>query len=289
MKWRSVTLLRGIKDLLNDPQLTGLARQLYQHALINPRNPGTSTTADDLSNRPMARLWQGITARGSIDLSHNAPSYIDPINFANAMIDILTGGTAAMASGNPASITAAIDSVVPAAANPQINRLLHGIAQRTGGDLGRMRAELASWFDSSMDRISGSYKRWSQRLSFWIALGMAIALNISAIHVAKVLWQQPIETGLISRVVAATPPTKVDEALKTIDFLQLPIGWAHYEPGDREMERTELLEIVVGWFITAFAALFGAPFWFDMLQLFVRLKSSGPSPQEKATDKAAAA
>src|SRR5712691_6635647 len=65
MKWRSATLFRGVRDLVNDPQLTGLARALYQHALINPRNDGTATTAVDLSASPWTRLWHGITAQGA--------------------------------------------------------------------------------------------------------------------------------------------------------------------------------------------------------------------------------
>jgi len=47
--------------------------------------------------------------------------------------------------------------------------------------------------------------------------------------------------------------------------------------------------MVAGWLITAFAALFGAPFWFDTLQQFVRLKGSGPSPLEKQNNTGAAA
>jgi hypothetical protein len=44
---------------------------------------------------------------------------------------------------------------------------------------------------------------------------------------------------------------------------------------------------LIGWIITAFAALFGAPFWFDTLQSLIRLKGAGPSPAEKK-DKTAA-
>ena len=44
---------------------------------------------------------------------------------------------------------------------------------------------------------------------------------------------------------------------------------------------------LLGWLITAVAALFGAPFWFDALQSIVRLKGAGPSPDEKATNRAA--
>jgi hypothetical protein len=45
---------------------------------------------------------------------------------------------------------------------------------------------------------------------------------------------------------------------------------------------------IVGWLIVAFATLFGAPFWFDALQSFVRLKGNGPSPAEKGQNRAAA-
>jgi hypothetical protein len=48
------------------------------------------------------------------------------------------------------------------------------------------------------------------------------------------------------------------------------------------------LEVALGWLITAFATLFGAPFWFDTLQRIVRLKGSGPSPAEKQAGTAAA-
>jgi hypothetical protein len=46
---------------------------------------------------------------------------------------------------------------------------------------------------------------------------------------------------------------------------------------------------IVGWVITAFSTLFGAPFWFDLLQTVVRLKGSGPSPEEKVDGTAGSA
>src|ERR1051326_8102050 len=70
--WRSRTLLKGVKDLLNDQAFTGLAAQLYQHALINPRNSG-----------------QGTNERA---LRKNAPAYIEPKQFAEAMVDVLNNG-----------------------------------------------------------------------------------------------------------------------------------------------------------------------------------------------------
>jgi hypothetical protein len=60
--------------------------------------------------------------------------------------------------------------------------MLLGIADRAEGNIDMMKAEIATWFDNSMDRLSGVYKRWAQLFNFLYALGLAIGLNISAIH-----------------------------------------------------------------------------------------------------------
>jgi hypothetical protein len=304
--WRSKTLINGVKNLLNDPQLTGLASQLYQHALVNPLNTGTGTTPAELSK--------------------NAPAYIDPKQFAGALIDILNTGTpipppppppgqpappppplapphpGPMVNGDAASVTAAINHIVPAVNNPQINSFLHGVARRANYDLAPMRDAISSWFDNSMDRVSGVYKRWTQLWHFLIGLAVAIMLNISALHVAKVLWQQPMDTKLVEGLGKADKPLAVTDGIKELDKLPLPIGWSHYkvstgpedpaDPGGAsgvgDLTSLDWAEIVVGWIITGLAALFGAPFWFDLLQQIVRLKGTGPSPKEKQEGTAAA-
>ena len=65
LKWRSGTLLDGVKALVNDPTFTQLALQLYGHASINP-----------LGTAPDKRL----------------PAYIDRAQFAKALLDV-TGMT----------------------------------------------------------------------------------------------------------------------------------------------------------------------------------------------------
>ena len=61
--WRSKTLLTGVKQLLNDEDMSGLAKQLYSHALINPRGPGDRAP------------------------EMHRPAYIDCELFAHAMMD----------------------------------------------------------------------------------------------------------------------------------------------------------------------------------------------------------
>jgi hypothetical protein len=52
MKWRSSTLLSGIKDLLNDPDFSGLALAIYNHALVNPQDAGTAKNEKEVVNPP---------------------------------------------------------------------------------------------------------------------------------------------------------------------------------------------------------------------------------------------
>ncbi len=275
-KWRSQTLLSGIKALMNDPGFGGLAKQLYGHALINPRGPGATAPKT------------------------NMPAYVDPQQFANALMDII-GLTSALARAHPsptgatlvASLQSAVNTAVPADKNTQLNTMLQSIIQRSAGDADKIKKELASWFDNAMDRVSGVYKRISQLVGFVIALALCIVLNVDAVHISKALWAQP---ALVQA--AKFGPTQPDPS-KAIQTLRqnFPIGWPEGKwlstPEAKDADGKPIpfswLQAAIGWLITAFATLFGAPFWFDTLQSLTRLKGSGPSPSEKLSGAAASA
>ena len=92
---------------------------------------------------------------------------------------------------------------------------------------------------------------------------------------------------MLARTIAPSTDLKPKDALNLLEGLGLPIGWSETEI--KNLKSWNGFEMLAGWFITAAATLFGAPFWFDMLQQFVRLKGSGPSPAEKHFDTGAAA
>jgi hypothetical protein len=74
--------------------------------------------------------------------------------------------------------------------------------------------------------------------------------------------------------------------------MTLPVGWPHgiLLDKDRGWIGWDAFGVAfLGWLITALSTLFGAPFWFDLLQTFIRLKGTGPSPVEKVDGKGAAA
>jgi hypothetical protein len=292
---RAKNLRTGIMALVNDPNFSGLAKQLYQHALINPLGPGAA------------------------DPAKNAPSYVDKLQFADAMLDGtgLSAATPAAAAQAPgpeavAALTArmaALSDQVTKISDPQIRQLLQGMIARCGGDMGRLKTDLASWFDNAMDRLSGNFKRRTQVMTFAIALVTALVINLDTIRVGTLLWGQTgLAEDLKSISIPSSAQTDVNGVISTekqvIDALDklaqegFPVGWApgHFmdiedTPGHWEAIWNEPPSIwyrpLLGWLITAVAALFGAPFWFDALQSIIRLKGAGPSPDEKATNRAA--
>ena len=167
-----------------------------------------------------------------------------------------------------------------------------------------------------MDRVSGEFKRWTQAATFAVALAAAVLLNVDSIRIGQTLWAHPaIADQLLAAQQPQTPQagatapsapaqsTKfVDDETKAIANIKslldagLPIGWpsghvfdvsdGHSAPAYIWSSQT-FGQSLVGWLITAFATLFGSPFWFDALQSVIRLKGAGPSPDDKATKRAA--
>ena len=227
--WRANALLQGVKDLLNDQQFNGLALALYNHDFVNPRSNGTATSEKQLTAKP---------------------SYIDSKQFAAALIDIagLVAGT---------DMAALQQRVGTAIQDPQLRNMLTGIIGRAGGNINRIRDDIASWFDNGMDRVAGAYKRKTQLCSCLIALAVAVALNVDTIAIAKTLWEQP---ALVKELPTLSVGTTPDKAIEDVKQLGLPFGW-----DDKAVAafgtspNWQWLFSFFGWLIAAVATLFGRP------------------------------
>jgi len=87
-----------------------------------------------------------------------------------------------------------------------------------------------------------------------------------------------------------SPECRVQQNLAEIKKLGLPIGWTRAEGDPRSLNiswQGWLLRII-GWLVTALALSLGAPFWFDMLNKFIVVRSTvkpkEKSPEEKSKD-----
>jgi len=234
LKLRAKSLLDGIKAMLNDEQFVGLAKDLYNDALINPRASGKASS------------------EASLDFK---PSYIDSKHFALALIDAIQHGP---------SDFAALGRTIDGIDNEQLRTLLKSFYTRANGSLESMQSAVADWFNTSMERVSGGYKRNAQLFSFAIALACAAAFNIDTFQLFSVLWKHPSLVANLSTGATTTPAMLVE-------LNKLPVGWSN----------TWSTWSPLGWLVTASSALFGAPFWFDVLKRLTNLRGTGPKPDEK--------
>jgi hypothetical protein len=188
------------------------------------------------------------------------PSYIEPAHFAIALVDSL-----GHVPGDFAQLAGAIETI-PDLQLKQAMRALYGRAR----DLQQFQDMLAGWFDNAMARMSGIYKRRQLLISLLLALLLAILFNIDSIHLFRTLWQQPSLAAHLRDAPGALDPAVFDA------MMALPIGWSHFPPAPG----ADFALQVAGWIITASTALFGAPFWFDLMQRVVRLRSTGTRPDD---------
>jgi hypothetical protein len=107
--------------------------------------------------------------------------------------------------------------------------------------IGNALKHVETWFDDTMDRLTGWYKRDRQKLGFWIALLIALIFNVDTIDIGLELWRQPaLRQAVISQAEKfELPPEDRDEVkelkviindlTETMDGLNIPIGW-QWEP-----------------------------------------------------------
>jgi hypothetical protein len=249
------------------------------------------------------------------------PAYIDSSQFARALLDVTqisaawAADTAAAPPGAPRG-RVSLDATITAIPNKQIRDFIRGVSDRTQGDIKEIESEVAAWFDGGMDRVSGEFKRWTQAATFAVALAAAVLFNVDSIRIGGTLWAHPTiadqllaaeqpqlsQPGTVPQSTPARSPNFIADEKKALSDIQalldagLPIGWASghlFEVSDASGNPTYVWssqtfgQSLVGWLITAFATLFGAPFWFDALQSIIRLKGAGPSPEDKTTKRAA--
>ncbi|MVW64297.1 hypothetical protein GPY61_30670 [Massilia sp. NEAU-DD11] len=188
------------------------------------------------------------------------PSYIEPAHFAIALVDSLW-----KVPGDFAQLGNAIETIP----DPQVRQVMLGLYGRAR-DLQQFQDMLAGWFDNAMARMSGAYKRRQLLISLLLALLLAILFNIDSIHLFRTLWQQPALAAHLHDAPGALDPAVFDA------LMALPIGWTRFPP----VANADFALQVAGWIVTASTALFGAPFWFDLMQRVVRMRSTGTRPEE---------
>lgn len=368
-----------VRDLYNHPLINGLFEGSYEGSRIANKTSWVRRTllpsyipARNFALAVMDLVVAGGGANGQASGAAGATgdspgSEIPPQTVVNV------GGVAAQAQIPPApevpdaAVVALRNALRDGAPNPtaqdageatntrqipdQMRRALIPLVDAAGNDITKVRENIENWFNASMERVSGWYKRRSQITLIILGLFVAITVNVDTITVVKRLsTDKALRESLVAASdayakanaaassAAVTAPAKttspsessakratdrqkaceeptsaacqrakdLDDACKVedsarckyainqqqLESLGLPIGWD--EKSDSKRNFTGWISKDgggglwdqfkwhwLGWLLTALAISLGAPFWFDLLNRFIAIRSA-VKPKEKS-------
>jgi hypothetical protein len=223
--------------------------------------------------------------------------------------------------------------VRPELGKPDLTAALHNLLDQADGDFEKLKTNVEDWFNHSMERVSGWYKRKTILVHVVIAAVLTIFMNIDALVVLRHISADPaLRQSLVAQAgnAAKNPPPEAPETGQTVEEatgkakdlqrqlldLGLPIGWSLSPTPKGKTEGINLNEyrtppdwgLLVGrkgandkesaseewnhlgrtirfhgfgWLISIIAASVGAPFWFDLLNKFMNIRSAGKPPAKQ--------
>jgi hypothetical protein len=229
--------------------------------------------------------------------------------------------------------------------NPDLQKVLLALIDAAGDNAQQVRENIEGWFNSTMDRVSGWYRRRTQMWIVVFGFVLAALLNADTIAIFRYLSvnekarealvkkaeqtlvdessaveairkkeggtdvgsgtattpgsattqaPRPTTTTTVEKTIPAkglqsntsttigssssVPPAKpkseeqkLKERYEQINALGVPLGW---KKADCDMEFSDWLSRILGILLTTTAIALGAPFWFDLLNMFMNVRSA---------------
>ena len=183
---------------------------------------------------------------------------------------------------------------------------------------GEIRKNAEKWFDKTMISASFWYKEKAQLTAFIIGFLIALVINVDTITIAQQLWRDPtMRQTLVAQAASMEvdgEPVPVGDIETYYEEINLPVGW-HTEllattscPGFSIQSNSIIVAMdggcyqvsnmpafndgwgwllkVIGLTMSAFAAMQGAPFWFDMIDKILRISGKSKGKDEDKGDSA---
>jgi hypothetical protein len=299
--WRAKNLAHGIRNLLDEsgaerPNPAAAVAAALGLASKTKVSPGASL-AQQFYDHP---LIQGLYRKGQ------QPSYIPSRTFALALMDLIVPA----GPQRPRTIEGIRQAVDASPLAPGLKRVLSVLIDDAGNTmaagqqllnagvidtqkletaLNHVHENVEVWFNNAMERVAGWYKRKTQAVIFALALIFTCALNVDTMLIIERLsYDTALRQALVSQaetlVRAPDQSAGAGAVLETnitrLEGTGLPLGWGAERAPRQHRDAIWYLTKIFGLLLTAGAASLGAPFWFDVLNKIITIRSAGKAPEE---------
>ncbi|BAV06571.1 hypothetical protein SAMN05421788_107234 [Filimonas lacunae] len=258
---RANTLYKGIKSMLSNTQPDkGLVVNLLKYLVIGVSEAFwnllqrlfTGKKEDTLYNRffnhPVIKNY-------GQNVFFKKPSYLTADNFSTILIDTLKG----LDPQTPATaITLAQLSELISQSkiiDADTKTILLNHVQQAAGDMNVFKQRLEKWFNDSMDRVSGWYKRNTHFTLLLIGMVLAISLNVDSIQITNLLSDNKAAREQMAQMGAAAAANShysgADSALakEVMDSIKgqlgvvnnlIGLGWSDYGRSSTKFREAQL-------------------------------------------------
>jgi hypothetical protein len=244
--FRSKVLEKAILRMLEDGKTTS-APAIWDRIVSTVRLFGTPNLLKDKTVAAWFYVHPLIKYLGE-DNTYSKPAYLSAQNFSKVMIDLLKGfgntdinGTQAVANSiNNETIFKIPINIEHDKNNPAVKAILHqgegtlinaldtvkintdtalflkSLWQDSGADLNKFQASLEKWFDDTMERCTGWYKRYNKAVLFVLGFIIAVLFNVDTIAIHRVLsTNDNAREGLVN--MAISKQQQYGEIIKNLD------------------------------------------------------------------------
>ncbi|MDO6435423.1 hypothetical protein Q4E93_32715 [Flavitalea sp. BT771] len=277
-------------------QIFDLRAKMLQKGIARMLRDDNKGKQDDPDNALWKRFYDNPGIRylseSNSFILRNRPSYISAASFSRALMQILRGEDydgskraideirrilAEAHAYNQGQLQQQPEVII----GPQTLRQLNNLLVDAQQDTDRFITLVEEWFNNTMSRVSGWYKRQTRWILLVMGIVIAVAANVDTIRIYSILArdktarEQMVNIALRSQQAASN--VLLDSVYKDVqnDLVLsrsiLGMGW-----NDRYFRRFT----PIGWLLTALAISLGAPFWFDLLNKLVKLRAAGGRPDE---------
>jgi hypothetical protein len=133
------------------------------------------------------------------------PAYISPRIFSQTMVHLLRQSCPSPGSTDAASIETALTGNLLQLA-PETRDHLWQLFKDAGEDVGIFRINMEEWFNETMNRASGWYRRQTQTWLLLLGLGIAALFNVDSIAIAHILMKDKDARSQLVQLASSRAP-----------------------------------------------------------------------------------